>query len=284
MSIPVVSACDLFTKKKKHAHVVAHSLNALMGHELFIPNRPHRHTFYQVMYIKKGHGIHKIDFEDYPFKGNALFFLSPGQVHTILFADKTDVEGVIVNFDDSFFHTFLAKAEAVDSFPFFIRSGKNSYYNLETENLKIQDIFKRILSCTDQKYIRLYLLELFYLIDDFHSETIQRTSFTAAERLVDELHKLIEKNYDAAHYPKFYAQELSVTANHLNAMCKKVVGKSAGMLIRDRIVLESKRLLVNSNLNVKEISYLMGFDDTSYFIKFFKKITGITPSLFRKRL
>ena len=284
MSIPTLSACDLFTRKKKHAHIVAHSLKALLDEKLFIPDRPHRHTFYQVLYVEKGKGSHKIDFKDHLIEDHTLFFLAPGQVHTIGFSETEHVKGVIVNFDDNFFHTFLAKPDTIDSFPFFNRNGKNSYYKLDQKQNEINQIFNRIINCNDPKYMRLYMLELFYLVNDIHTENVDSASFTAAQRLVNELYKLIEKNYDAEHYPKYYAEQLAVTANHLNATCKKVSGKTAGSLIRDRIILEIKRLLVNSQLNINEISYLLGFDDTSYFIKFFKKITGITPSEFRNRL
>ena len=60
------------------------------------------------------------------------------------------------------------------------------------------------------------------------------------------------------------------------------MGVSAGTLIRERVILEAKRLLINLDLMVSEIADKLNFDDQSYFIKFFKKYEGITPEKFRK--
>ena len=94
--------------------------------------------------------------------------------------------------------------------------------------------------------------------------------------------------YQIQHYidvklPKDYAELLYITPNHLNAVCKDVLGLSAGEVIRNRTLLEAKRLLTNPRLNISEIAFNLNFSDNSYFTKFFKKIEGITPEEFRKR-
>lgn len=87
-----------------------------------------------------------------------------------------------------------------------------------------------------------------------------------------------------AHNPKFYADHLSVTPNYLNTLCKKVTGKTVGKIIRNRIILEAKRLLVNSEYTISQIAYDLYFEDNSYFTKFFKANTGLSPIEFRKSL
>jgi AraC-like DNA-binding protein len=62
-----------------------------------------------------------------------------------------------------------------------------------------------------------------------------------------------------------------------------VLGLSAGEVIRNRTLLEAKRLLTNPRLNISEIAFNLNFSDNSYFTKFFKKIEGITPEEFRKK-
>lgn len=76
---------------------------------------------------------------------------------------------------------------------------------------------------------------------------------------------------------------LYITPNYLNGICKDMLGKSAGQVIRDRILLEAKRLLVNAEMNVEEIAAKLHFSDNSYFTKFFKKYTGLTPDAFRRQ-
>ena len=77
---------------------------------------------------------------------------------------------------------------------------------------------------------------------------------------------------------------LHITPNHLNAVCTKVYGHSAGEHIRNRVMVEAKRLLVNMpGVTVAEIAYQLNFDDNAYFSRFFKKYAGETPEKFRKR-
>ena len=66
-------------------------------------------------------------------------------------------------------------------------------------------------------------------------------------------------------------------------MCKDIFGLPAATIISNRVILEAKRLLVNKEISVTEISYLLNFQDVSYFVKFFKKYTDFTPEQFRKK-
>jgi AraC-like DNA-binding protein len=92
---------------------------------------------------------------------------------------------------------------------------------------------------------------------------------------------LIEQHFRDKRLPKEYAELMFVTPNHLNALTNSVVGKSAGELIRDRILLEAKRLLVNSDLMISQIAESLNFEDNAYFTRFFKKYLGVTPEGFR---
>jgi AraC family transcriptional regulator, transcriptional activator of pobA len=100
--------------------------------------------------------------------------------------------------------------------------------------------------------------------------------------LLRNFEKLVEQHYKEKKLPREYAEMLFVTPNHLNTMCTTTAGKSAGELIRERVLLEAKRLLVNSQLSIAEIGYQLSFEDNAYFSRFFKKYTATTPESFRK--
>jgi AraC family transcriptional activator of pobA len=68
----------------------------------------------------------------------------------------------------------------------------------------------------------------------------------------------------------------------LNALCRDLLGKSAGEIIRDRIMPEARRLLINTDISISEIAMQLNFQGNSYFTKFFKKYAGKTPEEFRK--
>ena len=96
---------------------------------------------------------------------------------------------------------------------------------------------------------------------------------------------MIEAHYREIKLPKEYADLLFVTPNYLNALSQELLGKTAGELIRDRVLLEAKRLLTNSaSITVSEVATELNFQDNSYFNRFFKKYAKVTPDEFRKQL
>ncbi|WP_326996157.1 helix-turn-helix domain-containing protein [Chitinophaga sp. 212800010-3] len=84
--------------------------------------------------------------------------------------------------------------------------------------------------------------------------------------------------------PKYYAEILCITPNYLNSICKDLLGISAGDMIRNRIVLEAKRMLIYLDLTVTEIACNFNFKDNSYFCKFFKNQAGLSPEAFRRSI
>ncbi|RZL54719.1 MAG: AraC family transcriptional regulator [Pedobacter sp.] len=213
----------------------------------------------------------------------------PGQVHSWNFESEPD--GYLINFSTSYFSSLLLKQEYLDKFSFF--SGKPEQQVLllkEVESTKITSIFERILKegelvkPADDDLVKVLLLQLFIEV----ARTINNASnLTAANpynhTILRNFQHLIEENYTKLRLPKQYAALLYITPNHLNALCNDFLGASAGKLIRDRIILEAKRLLINLDLRVAEIAEKLNFEDQSYFVKFFKKYEGITPDKFRKQ-
>lgn len=288
MSFPVVSVCDLFSKEKSEKNIVVHDLKELLTEDIFIPKKPHRHTFYQVLYIEKGSGNHIVDFKETSIITPVIYFLTPGQVHDLVFESK-ETSGLMINFNEDFFNSFLTRHNYLEEFPFFNRNGKNFFFVVENHQEKIKLIFQKIhenfISKTTRSIdlIRIYLLELFYIISEDiipENEVILNTQNT----LVKNFEKTLDKFYAKHHYPKFYADQLSVTPNYLNSVCKTITGKTAGEIIRNRIILEAKRLMVNSKLSISQIAYELNFEDNSYFTKFFKSQTLISPSDFRNAI
>jgi AraC-like DNA-binding protein len=81
--------------------------------------------------------------------------------------------------------------------------------------------------------------------------------------------------------PKQYAEQLSIHVNHLNRSVREVTGKTTTDHLNERIITEAKTLIGNTDWNVAEISYSLGYEYPTYFNNFFKKQTGATPKSFR---
>lgn len=248
----------------------------------------HRHSFYHLVFFTKGSGKQQIDFKTFDVSPNMIYFMIPGQVHSWDF--ETEPDGYLINFSTSYFSSLLLKQEYLDKFNFF--SGRPEEQVLLLDNAtseKITLIFEDILkegetaTTINDDLVRISLLRIFI--------EVARTTLSKAHQelnpynhtILKNFQQLIEQNFTKLRLPKQYAELLYITPNHLNALCNDFLATSAGKLIRDRILLEAKRLLINLDLRVSEIAEKLNFEDQSYFVKFFKKYEGTTPDKFRKQ-
>ncbi len=249
----------------------------------------HRHTFYHLVLFTQGGGCHTIDFESFKVKPYQIYFMIPGQVHSWNFEGLID--GYVINFSASFFNTFLLNPAYVENFPFFSGDVKDAVIDLpETLYAKISLLFEDIVQevgnrgeqATDM--LRVLMLRLFIVIGglDKDAGTMRPASYN--QTLLRNFKKLIDANYTRLKLPKDYAALLYITPNHLNAICKDLLGMPAGEVIRNRTLLEAKRLLTNLQLNIAGIALELNFNDNSYFTIFFKKAEGVTPEEFRKKI
>jgi AraC family transcriptional activator of pobA len=250
-------------------------------------HNPHRHSFYHLVMFTKGKGFHTIDFKKFTVKPYQLYFMAPGQVHSWHFVDGVD--GYVVHFNEVLFTGFLQDSHYLERFYFFRGTVEDSVCQLpRREHKHVIELFESMLNAANESVeknldlIRLRLLELFITVN---SSTAGNHSKNAAPQklvLLRNFQQLIDRNFRTIRLPKDYAQLLYITPDHLNALTRDLLGKTAGHLIRDRVLLEAKRLLTNADMSISEIAYDLNFKDNSYFNRFFKKYEKITPDEFRR--
>ncbi|RZL20038.1 MAG: helix-turn-helix domain-containing protein [Pedobacter sp.] len=250
-------------------------------------HRPHRHSFFHMVLFTAGTGTHTIDFNTYTVMPFQMYFMVPGQVHSWHF-DK-NIQGYVVHFEEELFTTFLSHPQYLERFTFFRGGIESAVCNLPpaAHNSMIR-LFESMLQesagDTEQNLdmIRLRLLEIFINVDRYCGHKQANPGVQHKTTLLRSYQDLIEKHYRDLRLPRQYADLLYITPNHLNALCQDLLGKTAGDLVRERILLEAKRLLTNANMTITEIAYNLNFKDNSYFNRFFRKDVGITPDEFRK--
>jgi AraC-like DNA-binding protein len=252
-------------------------------------NFPHKHIYYTIIYIESGKGSHQIDFKEYPLENNTIYFLSPGQIHNWNIEELP--KGYALFFTEEFF-ALNCKNHNVSDFDFFHLQKINASLkigNTETNTLLL-DLFEKLITEFQQnqpyaqRIIRSYTVALLFTLQRIYSQTKLLKGTSKNISLIKEFDRLVNEHYLTKRSVKEYAELLHITPNHLNAVCTKVYGHSAGEHIRNRIMIEAKRLLVNMpGVTVAEIAYRLNFDDNAYFSRFFKKYAGETPEKFRKR-
>jgi AraC family transcriptional regulator, transcriptional activator of pobA len=249
----------------------------------------HKHTFYHLLLFTKGGGSHTIDFEQFPVNRYQIYFMVPGQVHQWRF--EGIVDGFVVNFSPAFFQSFLLKTDYPEQFSFFSGNASDGVVEIPVDDQPtVLALFEKLIKENEEPQqgtidmVRVLLLQLFIIVGRVSGIATPKQAGPYNLTLLRNFRQLIEKNYLTLRLPKEYAALLYITPNHLNALCNDLLGISAGEVIRDRIILEAKRLLVGRDLAITEIANKLNFSDNSYFTKFFKKQAGITPEEFRKQL
>ena len=100
---------------------------------------------------------------------------------------------------------------------------------------------------------------------------------------VESFETLVNQNFRQLKRTSEYAGKLNITPNYLNSIVKERMDLTAEQYIRNRVILEAERLLLNTNLSVTEIAFDLGFTDKSHFGKYFRKTTGESPNRFRQK-
>jgi len=247
---------------------------------------PHSHNYYEMVWLTKGTGTLYVDMREHTIASNTIFCLRPHQAHQFQIQDG--MEGFVFSFSDSFFkmddYDFGWTGHA-SLFQLF-SEGRAIGTTLEMEEDMKEIVLKMIKELQNQysygiellrRYFKIFLIYLARL--DENTQSVEQSRET--ER-VKSFMELLDKDFKEKKMVAEYARQLMVTPNYLNMIVKKNTGFSAGHHIRQRVVLEAKRMGRYSGAAMKEIAYDLGFLDSAHFSKFFKAFAGINFSEFKK--
>ena len=247
----------------------------------------HRVEFYIMILIEKGNYKHTIDFIDYDCKKGSLLTIRKDQIHR--FHNNKTVKGKLLLFTDEFLISYLEKLEALKALQLFneilgnpkIILPKTSFQEVCTIIESIQKEYFKVNDAFSQGIIRsqLHILIAYLFRIKSHNNPQSNQRKYLSEFI--EFQNLVEQN--AAKYTKVkeYAKLLNVSTKTLNTITKTIIGKSAKAFIDDICTKQIKRLLINSELPIKEVAYASGFEETTNFYKYFKRQTTLTPEQFR---
>jgi len=251
-----------------------------------------RRTYHKVSLVK---GKSLIEYPDHRFEldGTALVFTNP------LFPYRWDSgsnhqSGHVAIFTAD----FLSKFINLEEFLPFKEPGMSVILLNPAEELLMSDLFARIKREFDGSYHKKYELiacivaEIMHYANKInvtkHVKTRQQSSY---ERIASQFMDNLERSFLAPQInerivnrsPAYFADSIGIHVNHLNKVLKELTQLSTSALISRRITQEAAYLLNNSSRPIKEIAYLLGFDEPNHFSSFFKSHSGVSPVVFRQR-
>lgn len=262
------SVCDILDLPSQH---IPYYIGTFEGTEDTDVEWPHRHNFYSLVWFTEGTGFYVIDMEEYEIRPNRIFLVSPKQIHNWDYSENS--KGYILVCD-----TNLALELNLDYIA--------PYLDIIGNSLFLKDIFTNLL--TEVEYsdhltttnIKSGVSYVYSLLQRLASQTSINT--IALNGTMNKLKQFVFKN---PHYIRIeeYAERLGISEDNLNTVCKNITGLSTKQYILDLKITEAKRLLIYTSGNINEISFSLGFEDSSYFSRIFKKKTALSPSDFLRK-
>ncbi len=250
------------------------------------PREIHKVDFYIILIATEGSGMHSVDFKDYTYERGSVVTVRKDQLHKF---HQSKAEGFLLLFTDQFLVHYLEQMEHLKSLQLFnellgspiLRLDDQEFQSV-TELIENMDVeLNKRMDEYSPEIIRSQLHILITLLFRFKSS---RHSIPLHKKYLDtfiKFQELVEHRCFHSKQVSFYAKELGFSTKTLNNVVQQIVGKPAKLFIDEIVILQIKRLLINSNLSVKEIAYEAGFDEPTNLFKFFRKYVGMPPETFR---
>lgn len=241
---------------------------------------------YSIYWIQEGSGTYNIDFKSYTFTDNVLFFLSPGQIFTV---DSEYIKKAYkLTFSRDFYCIQTHDIEVACNGVLFNNIYETPFVKpCEKDTVKLNFILESLIEEFQQKETAQYDMLQSYLKQFIISAVrIQKENNVLKEdtetRLFKDFSLLVEQNFKTLHAVTDYANRLGVSPKSISKHFQKLGTKTPSDFIKNRIILEAKRMLIYTDKSVKEIAFYLGFNDPAYFTRFFKKAILKSPLQFKK--
>lgn len=245
--------------------------------------------FIKILLVRAGSSV-QIDFKKYDLKKDAIFFINVNQWYDLNKVGSDD--SYLIYYNRDFYCVEIHDKEvSCDGILY------NNVYEIpvvllarEHSNMMV-GIIKELITELNQdessaeEMLRILLKEIIIKSTRLWkaSHELDGSEDKQDVEFLRKFSQLVELNFRQYHSVSDYAEMLNITPKALTKRISKYGKATPNDIIKDRIILEAKRLLAHSDLNVKEIAYDLGYDDPAYFNRLFAKVSEIAPAEFRKQ-
>ena len=244
---------------------------------------------------EKGVSDFSINLKEFKVGPNDLVIGSPGDL-----MQSTVNEGAYLSQTLMISSNFLKEMYiSLNSFmPFFASRKEHPVFHLTNDEVQeLKEYFLLTLDAVKRKddYFRIditkrliaaYMYKLGSIIYRHRPELQEEANkpIRREETLFKQFINLVSDHHRKERRVDFYAEQLFLSPKHFSTVIKKVSGKTAGQWIDDYVVLEAKTLLKYSAMSIQEVAYYMNFPNPSFFGKYFRQHTGMSPSEYKAQM
>lgn len=279
--LPIYSLKPDHTNTSAHFKVYNFEGNLPEQADLLVP---HRKDHYLFVFMRRGGGRIWVDMVPYVPEDQCMYFITPGQV--IVKEGTEELWSTGIAFTPEFLS--LHGGSTLADLP--VIQNPHSAHKLllsETDILFVEDMLDKInteyhhRSEWQQRMLSAYLTLLLTYLSRLYTAQYTGSDTSVEKLLLKKFQTKIAAHFQQYHEVGDYAAMLHISAGHLSEAVKARSGKPAIKHIHERLILEARRLLFHTDQSLKEITFNLGFSDTSYFNRFFKRETGETPAVYR---
>lgn len=243
---------------------------------------------------EKGTSRFSINLKEFEVKPNDLVICSPGDLVQASIDDGAHLTQTLIVSSKFLKEMYIS----LNSFMPFFASQKDhpvfhltdnevqelkSYFLLIQETVSGEDYFRVDIA---KRLLAAYLYKLGSILYRHRPELQAEASkpLKREEILFKEFIRLVSEHHRKERRVDFYAEQLFLSSKHFSTVIKKVSGKTAGQWIDEYVILEAKTLLKYSAMSIQEIAYYMNFPNPSFFGKYFKHHTNMSPSEYKAQM
>jgi AraC family transcriptional activator of pobA len=276
-----------FDRRKYGRHLL---IDVAWVHDLrgFILAGPHALAFFDIILVTRGTGWFWLDSHRHVVRPGTVFFTTPGQIRRW---EAPQLDGICVFFEDAFIKEFLQDDGFLSRLPYFHAEPARAALDLTSSAARrVRGRFaamQRELAHYRRDTIdllRAQVHETLIVLAREYASAHRVASQRPTHRVVARFMELVERDAAQRHRVADYASELAVTPGHLSVLCTQYAGLSAKRFLHNTLVSRARRMLLYTDESAARIASSLGFEDPSYFSRFFRRETGQTPKEFRSAL
>ncbi|GGF71699.1 helix-turn-helix domain-containing protein [Wenyingzhuangia marina] len=247
---------------------------------------PHYKRFFEVSFYEENKNKVQIGHTKLQDLDNTITFTSPMQSLSVNRIERP--VGFVLFFNAKFFTPERHQYNIQQDFPFFKLNTTPIYKISKNEKSFIKNILEAIYveneenQAQSKEMIQSYLLILLNYITRILKGDSGNVKLKRYEEITSNFEEMILQEDESYKSIASYAKLLGITPLYLSECVKKTTGLSAKKVLTNYQILKAKSLLVQTSMSIDNIAHIMGFKETTNFIKFFKKEEQITPLAYRK--
>jgi AraC family transcriptional activator of pobA len=254
----------------------------------------YRANFFSFVFVKNAIGTSFSDQYVFDFGPQTVYFNNPGDIKHVIFSDLKELYLVIMT--ESFLKKYTHQ-DIYDEFPFLLSEIVPPRILSDEVYLEFEILYKQILKEFSSSSIykfkligHLIIIILIKFKEYFWNDYDPIAEGNRDSQIVKKFKQMLEKHYrnlrrgleTEVFRLHEYAAAQYLHPNYFNTVIKSKTGKSVGTWITEKTITESKTLLSNPDISIKEIAWRFGFTEPAHFSNYFKKYTAVSPAVYRR--